>query len=375
MDSQQSMFVVLGAFYLFESLLWLPKDSLALVAGVTGRFRLIRPESLLKNEHGAAVWKALLPPGRSTFLTTAMPVAVSPEGVAKTDSGDEALTWEDIETLSPKGRWIRINGRKWWKTPSYHNSVQLAGRLNAIRKAPSTDREKAIGNWMTERFRSKDAASALDDIRKPLRTLRVLANILFVCLFVALLPLSFVYSYQNLWGWIFGGMLLQTIPIAVLFRRLHARLYPEADDERFTAWLTMALFAPAAIRAHDLVTLPLLYRFHPMVAAAAVMKESDARQYAGKQLRALHFRSGGDRIETEESLSQRILSWQRARTLARVEKFCESSGWKVENLLRAPERTDPEAKSYCPRCFAEFILEDGVCSDCGGVSLRRFEET
>jgi len=382
MDSQQSIFVVLGAFFLYESLLWLPRGAVALARNWRGRFRLRHPGRLLGNDFGSIVARALAPPGRRLFVASASQITLSPEGIVREcpestapdeppRRAGEGLAWPAVESISADRRWIRVNRHKWWKTPSEQNAKDLAGRLESIRSAPPEERESRIRKWLASGFNVADAKAVMADMETPLRRLEILGNILFVFLFVALLPLSFFYSFQHLWGWIAGLTLLQTIPISLIYRRTHTRLYPDADDERFTAWLTMLLFAPSAIRAHDGITLPALHRFHPLAAAMATLNEGDARNYAAFLLRESRFAPPNQ--GSDDNLRDRIARWHRMESVRGLEECCESAGWKIEELLGDPEKSDPESRTYCPRCTAEFVLEEGVCSDCGDVPLRMFD--
>ncbi len=373
MDSQQGIFVVLGLFYLLESLVWLPRGEVAIALTWNGRFRLRHPGRLFGNDRGAIALKAVAPPGRRMFLAASPPIAMSPEGIARERTAaapQECLDWDSVDSISPAGRWIKINGCKWWKTPSEQNAVDLAKGLDGIRAAARNRRETLIQDWISDGFDVKEAKAALDGATAPIRRLEILGNILFVFLFVLLLPLSLFYSFQHLWGWIAGLTLLQTIPIGVIYRRTHRRLYPEADDERFTAWLTMLLFAPSAIRAHDGVALPLLYRFHPLAAAIATQDKNDARDYAAFLMRESRFAP----VDASAEPSDRIARWHRDKSTQCLEACCESAGWKPTDLLKPPPRSDPESRSYCPRCLGEFILAEGSCSDCGSVPLQGFED-
>lgn len=384
MDSQQSMFLILGAFYLYESLLWLPRGTVAFTARWTGNFRLRHPGRLFANYRGALLFKPFLPPGRRVFLTSPMSIVLSPEGllhstVANVSPGEPADTtgecrrWEDVESVVADKRWLKINGRCWFKMPSFHNAGQLAQELEKIRQAAADKREPLLRQWLDAGVKIPEVEKEAARVRRESRRLAVLGAVLFVYLFVGLLPLSFIYSFRHFWGAIIGLAFLQTIPIAWLFYRAHRELYPQAGEERFAGWLTMLLFAPAAVRAYDQLTLPLLYRFHPLAAAISLGREREARAYAAFLLREIKHPPVRP-AESEGDLRNGIAEWHRAEMVKRLERCCEQAGWNVADLLRAPARVDPDSKTYCPRCLSEFVISEGGCADCGGVQLVSFAE-
>jgi hypothetical protein len=382
-DSQQSIFLILGAFYLYESVLWLPRSSVAFMSGWGRKLKLRHPGNRTGNQRGALTPKPWLPPGRQTFLAAQAPFALSPEGivhrpVAKVSPGEpvetsgECLKWDEVESIEAAGKWVRLNGRRWWKTPSLHNAKEYATTLGKIRDQPESGRTQSIRQWLGATLDATAVTKKLTKLRGQTRNIGWIGTLLFLFLFLILLPMSFIYSYRELWGGIIGVTLLQTIPITFIFRRAHRELYPAADDERFAAWLTMLLFAPAAIRAQDLLTQPLLYRFHPLAVAMANADETSARRYAVFILRELcHAPTAAN--PDPANPAGRIESWHREQLTEAVQRRCEKAGWKVADLLRPPARIDPEAKSHCPRCLAEFVITDGMCPDCGAVPLRKFE--
>lgn len=330
------------------------------------------------NRRGFIRTKAVAPPGRLTFLATVSPIGVSPEGIfSEQDAGPGAgrfLKWEELESVVADARWVKINGRRWLKTPSVHNAEEIARELKALKNVPAADRDRLLRRWIGTAFRMRDIEKALAGLRAPLRRMAILSNSLFVILFLGLLPASFFFSFRDLWIGIAVVGLAHTITIGETYRRAHRRLYPTADDERFSAWLTMLLFAPAAIRAHDGITQPALYRFHPLAVSVAVLKKDRARAHVATFLRERRFPPPGRGSETDAPL-RAAKEWHRARMIECMEECCESAGWRVDELLGPPIRLDPASRAFCPRCLAEFVIEKGGCPDCGGLALSPFPES
>src|SRR5260370_39990637 len=86
-------------------------------------------------------------------------------------------------------------------------------------------------------------------------------------------------------GWVVvAGLLAQTITAALLFRRAHRALFPDASAERFTPFVTMLLAPPTAIRAHDLLSRHLLGAFHPLAVAQGLCSPARFEELARRTL-------------------------------------------------------------------------------------------
>ena len=58
--------------------------------------------------------------------------------------------------------------------------------------------------------------------------------------------------------------------------------------------------------------------------------------------------------------------------LEAAEGFVARAGVKVDELLKPPVPAEVCNATYCPRCHAQFVLKEGVCSECGGRALVKF---
>src|SRR5206468_5865843 len=85
------------------------------------------------------------------------------------------------------------------------------------------------------------------------------------------------------------ALLALTTSIAIFFHRAHKAFYPEAEDERFTHFLTVLLSPVTSIRALDIVSRPLLETFHPLAIARVFCSPEQFREFAGRVLRDIHF--------------------------------------------------------------------------------------
>jgi len=161
--------------------------------------------------------------------------------------------------------------------------------------------------------------------------------------------------------------------IGFFFHRVHKKFFPAADDERFTHTIIVGLAPVSAMRAHDVLSRPLLETFHPLAVARVFCREENFREFAAKILRDLRhpFQPAcpGDNAAWQEAESFSRSALQRA-----VEKFLKQNKIDPEALCRAPKLADETCRSYCPRCQAQFTTADGQCADCGGLPLVGFKK-
>src|SRR5205085_3826042 len=105
------------------------------------------------------------------------------------------------------------------------------------------------------------------EFQKESAILKYLANWLFVFLFAACPYMVWKAGMERaLWPMVIG-IYVQTIMIALLFSKLHRKIYPADSEQVFKPFLTMLLAAPSAIRAQDILGRPLLEEFHPLAVA------------------------------------------------------------------------------------------------------------
>jgi hypothetical protein len=136
---------------------------------------------------------------------------------------------------------------------------------------------------------------------------------------------------------------------AGLFVRAHRRLRPSAAGERFESVFAAALYPPLLLRSAQELRRRALAGFHPAAVAFVALRPHAA-------LDALRGDLG--RAST-------------ARERAGIEDLIARLGSSAEELLSAPERSDPLAQGYCATCRTEYRRASGSCIDCG-APLARF---
>jgi len=68
-----------------------------------------------------------------------------------------------------------------------------------------------------------------------------------------------------------------------------------------------------------------------------------------------------------------LAAWFWVELLRAAEQCVRRLGIEPADLLRTPAADSAAARSYCPRCHGQFVLEAGECSECEGVRLKPLE--
>jgi hypothetical protein len=198
-----------------------------------------------------------------------------------------------------------------------------------------------------------------------------LANFLFCFVFAYVPFVIWRVGLSSSWLPLLIGLFGLTIATAFIFRRAHRRLYPKAEDERFTHTLTIALSPTSAIRARDALLRPLMETFHPLVPAKLFLTEKDFRDFARRVLRDLKQPALPVQPREEAAVQATELYHRNALRIA-IETFLKKAGLDVDALLGIPEPLDESCLAFCPRCEAQFTNPNGQCADCGGLALVEF---
>jgi hypothetical protein len=384
MNELELLFLVLAVVYLWESAAWLRWGTVGFMAYWDGRWSLVHPAALLGNQGGGIILANPLPP-LGTFLAGGQsPLSISPEGVFsyvaqcvnpgwRPPQTANYVRFDAMQKIEASGKKIRVNGKVLLKTGSPLLARQLAAELLRLAKLPVEKRAAAIQERVEAALDAKAVEARLAGFLPLARPVRQAANALFAYLFLALPLWISCFGFRRDWPFMLAALLLLTGTAAVFFNRGYQKLYPDADEERFTHWF-MILFSPAtAVRAQDALSRPLLESFHPLAVAQVLLTPEKFREFARRVLLELRHPCLPvcPTVEAEPQAAER-----HARTvlLAAVEGFLKRHGADPTELAAAPARADESCQSYCPRCRAQFTTEQGTCADCGGMPLVALPE-
>ena len=382
MGELQSLLLVLSLIYLSECLVWVRRGAAAFANWWSPNYSIRHPGTLAGNHRGGWLLANPFPPLDGLFLAAPLPFSLSPQAVyaycsaclnpaGRPPHTGKLLHWDKFQSIRIHSRNLEVNGELFLTAFSTFAARRAGELLRRLAKLNPPDRAGEFRRALLATLDATKIARRLEEYRKLSRPIRLLANPLFVYLFVIVPPFLWRYGFGAPGLGLLAGMLAFTVPIAVLFRRAHRSLFPDAEEERFKPFLTMLLAPPAAIRAPDLLGRHLLEEFHPLGIARVLASPARFRRLADQLLRDLRYPLFPV-CPTTEPVAVQTEEWFRLALLEAVEKFLAKEGLDPHQLAAPPKPSEPVNVSFCPRCQAQFVRRDGACADCGGRPLQAF---
>jgi hypothetical protein len=372
MSDLELLFLVLAVVYGWECASWIGRDSTAFRTWLGRQWRTVQPGTLIGNQRGGFIFAPPLPPLGTLVVGQQFPFSLSPQGVDLSGESGKVFRFDEIRSIETKGRKVYADGVVMLKASSSTLAEYLGQQLERLSKLPSPKRANAIENIVRHSLDTDAAKRRWLEVQREIAKLRWPTNLLFVYLFVLAPLLIWNFGLRRCWLGLLIGVLAFTITTAVRFRSAHKALYPAAEDERFTHFLTILLSPATTIRAHDVLSRPALEIFHPLAIAKVFCPEETFLELARQTLRELRYPVLPVRTAAEPMALETERDW-RALQLKTIEAFLERTGNAPETILAPPMPTDPACHSYCPRCLAQFTASEGLCPDCGGVALVPFK--
>jgi hypothetical protein len=394
MSDNQTLYLFLCLIYLAECLVWAARRSVVFTdAWRRARWRARRPGDLLGNTRGSFVPANPLPPFGEALRCAWLPVAIAPGGIcnaspqtppgcAGTGGGTLALTYDGITRAGVDGRRLLLNNAPFALCATPGQAAALATLVTRLRDTPADGRAFAIRAFLAARFDAAAVSARLAERRSIPPTLPLLCHTLFALMYVVIPAAAFLVGA--------GLAILCGLPlilalgiwIACLFLRAHRQLYPASRGGRASAFLSLLLCPPAAIRARDRLTLDLMEAFDPAAVHLALGATPDTAFYAavardlahpldfsGGRAPDHHLPSAEERAGPHGKDGTRLARETKAWFLAEIRRLTEArlAAAGIDPAgLRAPPPHRP-GEVYCPRCHALFTRDLPDCPDCYGV--------
>ncbi|HMP84681.1 MAG TPA: hypothetical protein PKA41_18460 [Verrucomicrobiota bacterium] len=383
MSDVQWLFLVLALLYAWECACWLRPGSVAFTTWFGRRWRIRHPGTLAGNDKGGFIPVAPLPP-LGTLLTTAqLPFSCSPDALLgfvstnvnpgpRSSQTSQLFRFDDINEVRAKGKNVLINGRRFLRAGSQWRASQLVSQIKRLRELKRDQRESAITALHLECFDTKALEQRWAGLRQTARPLRLLANAIVALVFVVAPVLIWTLGFALSWIGLLATLLVLDVTTAIFFYIAHKKLFPRADDERFTHTLTVLLSPASAMRAHDALTRQALEMFHPLAAATLFLPKPAVERFARRVL--LDIRHPAlPQCPSNDATTLEAERHTRAALQMAVEELLKQHSFDVEKLCRPPSPTDESCCAYCPRCGEQFTTVTARCSDCGGLPVVAFD--
>lgn len=384
MSDVETIFVVLAAFYFFESASLVTTAARTFGSQWGRRFKPSAAEGLWGNE-SRSIHIAPLAPTGAMFIGEHWPISVSPEGVFGFNAAAPGLRFRPTATerfvsfdskpvFEFNGSKLFADGELLARTTRPELASWLAGVLSQASELPLEARTAALEQRIGAGFQKESCAQRWDQLQKESPWVRRTGTIGFVWVFVGgavyyylvrdqpfALRALLAYWSVALFGWVWA---------MVEFYIAHKKLYPSRSADRFKSTVEMILPA-TAMRGYNRLALPSLAGWHPLAVAATVCNDRDFRNVAREFFRDLEHPLGPFGENWSEA-ARRTEAWHRERVKRSAIALLAEMNVDMAELLRPPEKEDPNAAAWCPRCEREFGANVETCHDCGEIRLQKY---
>ena len=380
MSEAQTLLLILILLYLSECLIWVKRESVAFVSGMSGRWRLKVPPSWLGNANGGILLLNPLPPAGRVFLSHLSPISISPSGICAYNlqtlpsearspgQTGRFLPFSKVTKSTSDGAYLIVNDERFAKCATARQARTLAKLIGEIAKASAAKRERLARAWISKQFAMDDAVARLDEGNGLIKPMRELSLMLFLFLFVVTPVLVSSYGLMGLIIPVAAVMVILAVLISILFYRAHKQLFPAETSERLESLVKMLLCPPVSIRAPDILTRNLLAEYSPIVLASLLTGSSEQQFVRAFILDLQH----PLKHEVSDETAAKTIHWTAAEQLNVCLEQVKAGRYLKSEDLSAPTQREENSISYCPRCRCQFVVSALECPDCPGVVLVDF---
>jgi hypothetical protein len=322
-----------------------------LVRAPDGALLLAAPIARVRAVEGVG-WRMRSPlPSAPGLLALRLPFTLEAGGVR--GAAGAFADFAALATAQAVGRRVLVSGRSFARLSSPVAAVRVAELLRALPACAPEARASRLDAFVRESLTLSRARAALESAERATRWLAPLCDV-YASLALVAVPLLLWLDYED-------RVLRAVLPllgsvhaacIALVFRA-HRRIAPAARSARFDLVLSAGLFPPAMLTAPKALLAEAFAGLHPLATAAVLLAPADFASFARRE---------------RARLDARARAGDAAAALERA--GLDAIGRELDfDLAAPPPRADPQAASYCPRCFSDFRPGFGACSDCGVATV------
>lgn len=380
MSDTQLLLLVLVLLYLAECAVFIRRDGVAFTFRLLGHGKVVRGGGLYGNDQKGVFLANPVPRLGSVLITQSWPMSLSPEGVfsyvghapnpgSRAPHLERYVAFDDVRKIEIESSTVHINGEPFLRAQLPQIARRCARIIRTVKECPPEARAAAIDAELRRAGDRTAVRRRVAQWRSAARPLHALCDLLFVYLLVITPAVVVLEGLAKTWWVLLIVLLLLLAAITTTYVLAHRRLHPDAGADRFSHAMTMALFPPAALRAHDRVSRELLADFDPLAVVLELCPKATAREFAGQVMRDLRWPLEPV-CPAESAAACRTEAFFRERFTEATTRLLRESGFEPDELVAPPVPQDPDSRSYCPRCHCEFLVESGVCGACADRPLE-----
>jgi hypothetical protein len=380
MSDLDQLFLILIAFYVGESAIWIRPGTFVVTSQLGGWFRITDLGWALLRNHAGGVRLGNLSPLGETFVCEQWPLSIAPTGVyafvchafgddGRPDGTERFILFRDLRKVEWDDRRLFLNGVYFARFATADNAAASARTLQRLMTLPEDRRSDAIRDAIREHFDAESANHRLQSFRRRTRDLRVTcATTVFLTLIYPQIVAFYAPFVQ------FAPLLFAYVMLMIL-----AQLQFRAAERELTQWgwkdrlknLLVMLVSPADVmHARDKLSRPLLARYHPLVVAWLTCSPHVVRELAEKAWRDISFPMHPV-CPSPDPEPAAVEMWFRNLFSAEFETFLRKAHL-LPASIKHPDPLDGQVRAFCQRCLGQYERVDGGCYNCGDRPLTAF---
>jgi hypothetical protein len=367
MNELLALFPVLFLVYLLQCIGYAPATSIVFILGPRSRGRRIRHTFRLGRSQNQLFLN-------NPFIPSAGALFVDPPPFAVCRDANGELLGLEIPNSSAEGHpkqmcslevphrftveetKVLVDGSPFLRVRTEELAQEIVALLSKLPSATPKSRSRLIDEHCRKLFSLETVNERLEEYSRNTELLRFACYYLFFCIFILAPALVFFRGLHRVWPLLLLYLAVGSWLVLWSYRRSVRLLYPLRRSRNLPQLIGIALSPFAAIRANDSLLADLLAGFHPVAVAYRILREKEFVEFAGSELRKAKY--------LISDLTQ----------LYFLSEFLRKVQIDLDRLLAPPVPESPQIRSFCPVCLTQYVIDTGVCQDCGRIALQSFSE-
>lgn len=375
MSDHVSLLIVLWVIYLFELVIWLPKNAVLFNFG--SKKNPVFADTFPGNAAGSLRLNHIVPWFQLAIIVRQPLVAFSPEALSnqflskwtrtQKQYNNQSYSYSQIESVSIDGTKLALNRKTFVncstkKEAEHHRTVIL----NII-QTPQKERPQKILAYYQQRFHSVDsAAKQIKKVKRTTQNYRALSSFLFVYAFILCPSIYYLHPDSTLLLYFLLSCVFLGWVLSFMFHKVHCKLHPEETYPRFQSVLKQVFCFPIGIGAGKDLSLNMFAQYDPLLMAKCSLPASEFERFCQKIWLDLKYP-----IQTKKGIQNNIFIYAQTAYRDAAAIFLQNNGLHLHTLERPIEPLNSSSVCYCPRCHTQFQTERVHCTECPGILTRK----
>lgn len=374
MSDEVSLLIVLWAIYLFELVIWLPKNAVLFNFG--SKKDPAFADTFPGNAAGSLRLNHIVPWFQLAIIVRQPLVAFSPEALSnqflskwtptQKQYNSKSYAYSQIKSVSIEGTKLTLNQKSFVNCSTKKEAEHHRAVILDIIQTPQKERPQKILAYYQQRFHSVDSASKqIKKVKTTTRHYRALNSFLFAYAFILCPSIYYLHPDPTLLLYFLLSCVFLGWVLSFIFYKVHCTLYLEETYPRFQSLLKQIFCFPIGIGAGKDLSLNMFAQYDPLLVAKCLLPVSEFKRFCQKIWLDLKYP-----IQTKKGTQNDIFIYAQTAYRDAAATFLQNNGLDLYTLERPIEPLDSSSVCYCPRCHTQFQTKRAYCTECPGISTH-----